>query len=153
VSRLIRRLNTKAIVHRVLNLLLAPEVANANSPIAKPTNVKPDGSGTGGGPCTKPPVESMARLQPLLIIEAVSPAVSSKAYRLHVPSGSDPVNKLVKVVVPCGVAQSMLDGAGAGKPGQVVPNTVGLNDPEVIIPLVRLVTAVSVRVRVISVNE
>ena len=122
--------------------------------MAKPINTRPDGSGTeGGGGGTKPPVESMATLQPRPIVEAVSPAVSSKMYRLHVPSGSDPSNALVKVVVPTGAAQSTLDGAGAGNAGQEEPNTVGLNDPEMIAPSVSWVLALSVRFRVISVKE
>jgi hypothetical protein len=37
---------------------------------ARPTNVRLDGSGASG---TKPPVESMATLQPPLTVEAVSP--------------------------------------------------------------------------------
>ena len=106
------------------------------------------------GTAWKPPVESIARLQPLLIVEAVSPAVLSKTYRLHVPSGAVPINKLAKVVVPSGGAHLIpLDGAGAGKAGQEVLNTVGLNDPVVIIPLVRLVVALSVRLRLTFVNE
>jgi len=123
----------------------------AKSPAARPTNVRLDGSGVVGG--TKPPVEPIEILQPPPIVEAVSPAVLSKMYKLQVPFGWDPWNAVVKVETPCTGAQLMpVDGAGAGKAGQVVPNTVGRNDPERICPLVSRVLAVSVRMRLMFVK-